>query len=496
MAVYSVTILADTLEQVTALADRDLDLHRRAARRRPTTDDYAVPALLTDEQIDRLREDGYRVEVHENADQVAMERSADVSPDVDRFSPDPPEETADRDRETPPQATMDGPRSATTALEQLMDLSDADERPDGPARSADGSDRAVFGGYLTPGEVESAVSVLAANHPELASASPLPEPSWEGRTSHVLRLRAGTGEPRPGVLITGGVHAREWGGSDICVAFATNLLRAYSTGSSLQYGSKTFSAADVHAVLDHLDVFVVADVNPDGKAYSQSIDPGSPQRFWWRKNRRREGLPGSAVGVDVNRNFDFLWASGIGTSADPAQLVYKGPAAFSEPESRNVRWLLDTYEDIGYFVDVHSYGELLLYSWGDDENQIATPDQNFLNPAFDGKRGVVGDSVYREYIPAADRDAVVQLADEMNAALGQVRGTQYTVEQAVGLYPTSATSDDYAYSRHRGDPNRRKVLGFTIEFGQQFVPPYGEMRGVMADVAAALTALCRRAATT
>jgi hypothetical protein len=64
----------------------------------------------------------------------------------------------------------------------------------------------------------------------------------------------------------------------------------------------------------------------------------------------------------------------------------------------------------------------------------------------------------------------------------------------VGLYPASATSDDYAFSRHRVNPARRKVCGFTIEFGQEFVPPYHQMRGIMADVAAALTELCRHAA--
>jgi hypothetical protein len=62
----------------------------------------------------------------------------------------------------------------------------------------------------------------------------------------------------------------------------------------------------------------------------------------------------------------------------------------------------------------------------------------------------------------------------------------------VGLYPTSATADDYAFNRHQVDSALQKVYGFTIEFGQQFVPPYAEMRKIMADVAAALTELCRR----
>ena len=93
-----------------------------------------------------------------------------------------------------------------------------------------------------------------------------------------------------------------------------------------------------------------------------------------------------------------------------------------------------------------------------------------------------------------DQATLVELAHGMNAALNEVRGKRYTVDQAVGLYPTSATSDDYAFSRHLVDAARRKVYGFTIEFGQQFVPPYREMRRIMADVAAGLTELCRHAA--
>lgn len=493
MTVHIVTVLAESLEQVAALRTMKFDLHERAARRRAPDGGYAVPAILTDEQIERLRAQDYRVVVQEDAEQLTVERSADVRPEVDRFAPSPPEPAgpgpaARRDRA--PQS--DRASDAGVRLERLMDLADLDERSAHSDGLRDHGDRAVLGGYLTSAEVESAQQVLADNHPAVASITPPPEPSWEGATSHVLRLRAGTRQQRTGALVTGGVHAREWGGSDICVAFATNLLRAYETGDPLRYGGKTFSATDVRSILEKLDVFVFADVNPDGKAYSQSVDPDRPQNFWWRKNRREQGLPNGAVGVDVNRNFDFLWASGIGTVTDPQEFVYRGPSAFSEPESRNVRELFDRHPDIGYFVDVHSFGELVLCSWGDDENQVDTPEQTFLNP--DGMRGVVGDSIYKEYIPPADRASMTDLATGMRDAIHEVRGRSYTVDQAVGLYPTAATSDDYSFSRHRSDPTRRKVYGFTIEFGEQFVPPYAEMRQVMADVAAALTELCRRAA--
>jgi len=78
------------------------------------------------------------------------------------------------------------------------------------------------------------------------------------------------------------MHAREWGGSDICVAFATNLLKSYVSGAPLKYGNKTFTPPQVKAILEQLELFIFPDVNPDGKAYSQSADPtsGQPQRFW------------------------------------------------------------------------------------------------------------------------------------------------------------------------------------------------------------------------
>ena len=479
MAVYSVIILADTMEQVSALRGRKLDLHERAARRRPESGDYAVPAVLTEEQVAQLRADGYRVDIQADAEQLAVERITEVTPEVNRFAARPAARTRAARRE------------AADTLQRLMDLSDLDVTA--TSQSAR-SERAVLGGYLTPAEVESALETLAAAHPTAASVSPLPEQSWGGLTSNVLRIRAGEQQERTGVLITGGMHAREWGGSDICVAFATNLLRSYRSRRRLRYGNKVFAAKDVRAILETLDIFVVANVNPDGKAYSQSVDPGHPQNFWWRKNRRLTGLPAGGEGVDLNRNFDFLWSSGIGTTTDATEFTYKGPESFSEPEARNVRWLLDTHEHIGYFVDVHSFGELILYSWGDDENQDDIPVQNFLNPAFDGQRGLVGDSAYREFMGGDDQATLLDLAQGMNAALTEVRGTSYTVDQAVGLYPTSGTSDDYAFSRYRVEGARGKVFGFTIEFGQQFVPAYEEMQRIMADVAAGLTELCRRVA--
>jgi len=78
-----------------------------------------------------------------------------------------------------------------------------------------------------------------------------------------------------------------------------------------------------------------------------------------RKNRRDS--PGSPCdGGDLNRNLDFMWGVTQGqTSCSPCSDVYCGPSASTEPETRNIKHLLDTH-DIDTFADVHSFSELIL----------------------------------------------------------------------------------------------------------------------------------------
>ena len=123
------------------------------------------------------------------------------------------------------------------------------------------------------------------------------------------------------------------------------------------------------------------------------------------------------MGVDINRNFDALWDfrrhfapdSGVSASDDPCHpQVYVGPAAASEPETRNVVWLLDRIPRTRWFIDVHSYVPAIYHTWGFDENQTSDPSMNFRNPAFDGQRGRAGDA-YREYIPGEDVEALQEL---------------------------------------------------------------------------------------
>lgn len=326
---------------------------------------------------------------------------------------------------------------------------------------------------------------VARTYPHLCELVDLPERSHERRVIRALKLAGGTGTDRRGVLFLGGVHAREVINPDTLVSLALRLCQAYDGGTGLTFGGKAYDDETIKSIVERLDVFMVPLVNPDGRRYVQRAG-GDP---WWRKNRNpNPGLP--CQGVDLNRNYDFLASSGIGTSTGSCSDVFRGSGAFSEPETRNVRHLLDAFTNIGFMIDVHSYSELILFPWGDDDNQTTDPAMSFANPAFDGVRGTPGDSLYREYIADEDRDWYTRAGEAMRDAIAAVRGRTYTLQQAVLLYPTSGTSKDYAYSRHLVDTGKRKVYAYTLETAREFQPPYNEALQVIDESSAGLVQFC------
>lgn len=351
--------------------------------------------------------------------------------------------------------------------------------------------------YLNVDEIESALEALAVTYPDVTERIALPNTTAEGRSSHALRIGPADGLEAPGIIIVGGLHAREWVPPDALVYLAADLLEAHAGGTGLRYGALAFSADEIREIVTSLQLVLFPCVNPDGRQHSQTA------HAMWRKNRRkvREGLPARCVGVDLNRNFDVLWDfrrhfapdSHVSASDNPCDFqVYVGPAAASEPETRNVVWLLDHYPATRWFVDVHSYVPAVYHGWGVDENQTFDPSMSFMNPAHDGERGRAGD-VYQEYMPGADVEAHQSLGRAMQDAFAAVNGTAYELGQSFSLYPTSGTSDDYAYSRHLADGTRGRILGFTIECGQSFQPSWEQAQHVIREVCGALTAFCRTA---
>ncbi|KAF1358563.1 zinc carboxypeptidase A 1 precursor [Lizonia empirigonia] len=319
----------------------------------------------------------------------------------------------------------------------------------------------VYGSYQSAGilnadEVYTAMKGLEKEYGlELFTA---PYKTFEGNTvvGGVANKAEKIKKDKQHIYFTSGIHARERGGPDNLIYFISDLL----------YGNKTYTNSDVKKALGAGIVFIPM-TNPDGVRHDQA------NSNLWRKNRNpASSTPGvnASVGVDLNRNFDFLWnftktfdPSVSPASTDPSSQAFYGTAPFSEPETRNMKWVYDIFPKIRWFIDVHSAAGTLLYSWGDDINQSTDPKQSQFNPAYDGKRGVVNDTLYREYIEEEDWYNVELQANRTTAAMMSVGARTYVPQQAVGLYPTSGASDDYSASRWYGNKKLNK-FGYPTNF--------------------------------
>lgn len=144
------------------------------------------------------------------------------------------------------------------------------------------------------------------------------------------------------VFFNGAIHARERGSSDNILYFIADLLYADKNNVGLAWGPRTYTSAQVKTALSAGIVFIPLS-NPDGVAYDQSTNS------CWRKNRNPASGSGSSAGIDLNRNFDFLWdfttafASSVQSSVGstrPSSETFHGTGPFSEPETKSIKWIV------------------------------------------------------------------------------------------------------------------------------------------------------------
>ena len=310
-------------------------------------------------------------------------------------------------------------------------------------------------GYPTYRTVEATfedLSTLAVENPELTSWVDIGDSydkatpgGPEGYDIYALRITNEAtdeeGRDKPVLYMQGAIHAREYATTELVTRFAEELVAGYGT------------RADTTWLLDNHEIHVVPVLNPDGRKFAE-------QGYLWRKNTNpeppegEEPAPFPDYGVDLNRNYDAAWGEVPGgSSGDPASAVYRGAAPFSEPESQAARdYLLEIFPDqkpddpdvpapedaTGVYLDVHSYGRLILYPKATD-----------------------GD-------PAPNLDGLRTLGLKFGYFTG-VDGEAYNVQGSEELYETDGTTDAWVY-------DTLGVAAYTPELGTAFFqdPEYFE----------------------
>ena len=298
-------------------------------------------------------------------------------------------------------------------------LSEAERRAALAAGGIQGNIFGSMGGFPTFTEALAILDDMHAQYPELISARVSLGQSHEGRDIWMVEVsdNPGVDEHEPEVLITALHHAREPAGLTTVLYTLWYLLENYETDPRIRY------------LVNRRRLFVVPVLNPDGYVYNETTDPDGGGM--WRKNRRVNG--GGSRGVDLNRNYGYLWGyDDWGSSPNPSSETYRGPAPFSEPEIVALRDFLEGGRRVRVAFNYHTYGDLLLFPWGYDF--VYTPDHALF----------------------------VTASQQLTA----VNGYTYGIGPEI-LYSTNGGSDDWMYGEQT---TKRKIFSLTPEVGDWFWP--------------------------
>jgi hypothetical protein len=270
------------------------------------------------------------------------------------------------------------------------------------------------------------VDRVVAAYPAIAAKRVLGQ-TYQGRNIVAVKIsdNVGTDEAETEVLYDANHHARE----HLTVEMALYLLNLYTSN----YAGDT----RVRNVVNSREIWIIPSVNPDGAEYD--VATGSYRS--WRKNRQPNS-GSSYVGTDLNRNYGYRWGCCGGSSSNPSSDTYRGPSAFSAPETQVVRNFVQSrivggVQQIKAAIDFHSYSELVLWPFGHTTANTGTgmtADQ-YNTFATLGRQMAATNN----YTPEQSSDLYITDGDSLDWLWGTQGIFAYTFE----LYPRSASGGGF-----------------------------------------------------
>ncbi len=186
------------------------------------------------------------------------------------------------------------------------------------------------------------------------------------------------------------------------------------------------------AILNSYEVFIIPRLNADGADFD--VATGSYRT--WRKNRTKNS--DGNFGVDLNRNYGYGWG-GAGASTSTKDETYRGPNAFSEPETQAIKNWIEQTPQISVLLSYHTFSQLVLWPWGHLSGKVSD---------------------------AKDLSVFENMGKKMATMTG------YRPMKSGDLYLASGDTCDWAYGEHG-------IFAFTFELDPRnfwdggFYPGYG-----------------------
>lgn len=307
--------------------------------------------------------------------------------------------------------------------------------------------------YRTIEESYASLAQLAAAQPNIASWVDIGN-TWDKITrlgppgydlfALVLTNKARPG-PKPRFFLMAAIHAREYTTAETATRFGEYLINNYGIDP------------DVTWMLDYGEVHIVVQSNPDGRKVAEQGYTQRKNRNTTSGNQPCSNPPtnSSQFGVDLNRNSTFGWG-GPGASTGTCNLTYRGVSAASEPETTALEnYIRSLYPDqrgpgrgdaapadtAGVMISLHSYSELVLFPWGDSEATVP----NLTGLRALGKRM----SFYNNYEACQTAVCLYEAAGATDDfTYGELGVASYTIEMGNDFFESCSAFEADVYPRN------------------------------------------------
>ena len=276
-----------------------------------------------------------------------------------------------------------------------------------------------FGGYYNLEEATEFIDDLHLNFPNIVSEKEIIGYSLENRPIYAVKMSDNPeiDEDEPEMLFTSLHHAREPMGMMTVLYFMDQLAQGY--GENDEYTT----------LLDNRQLWFVPFVNPDGYEYNRENAPNGGGMA--RKNRQPGCTSSQWLGVDLNRNYGFNWGyDNSGSSPNQCSETYRGPQAFSEPETQVIS-AFTLEHDFKITLNYHAYGNVLILPSGDFPGELPSePDLSIFREFGDDM------TQFNGYVVGTDMETVNY------AVNGDADAWMYNVGGIFSMTPEVGTSND------------------------------------------------------